>query len=127
MKDSEKTETSIGISRMVKITHGHRDKLEKLLNNTVKTLQDYQREYLLMVDQKNAEGLDTLIHTSTMTLYYIEAKKLDELMRTTRELLSENASEGKLAASVESSSSEFNAVMNSLRKMDLDQVLRENS
>ena len=127
MKNSNKASASIGISRMVKITHGHKDKLDKLLNSTIKTLKDYQREFLLLVEQKDTEGMDTLIHTGTMTLYYIEAKKLDDLMRETRQLLAENADEGKLLACVQASSSEFKAVMNSLGEMDLDQVLLENS
>lgn len=127
MEDSNKTTSSIGVSRMVKITHGHRDKLEQLINNTIKTIQDYRREFLLLAEQKNAEGMDTLIHTGTMTLYYIEAKKLDELMRETRRLLSENADEHKLLACVQASTAEFKAVVNSLGEMDLDQILLENS
>ena len=127
MSDPNKSQGSIGLSRMVKITHGHKDKLDKLLKNTIKTLQDYRREFLHKVEQNDSEGLDLLIHTSTMTLYYIEAERLDGLMRQTKQFLAQKTDKVGLSTSIEETLSEFKAVMHNLEKMDLDQVLREHS
>lgn len=111
---------------MVKITFGHRDKLAKLLNNTVSTLKDYKVEFERILRQKDHEGLGVLIHTSTMTLYYIEATRLEQLMRTCRELLLKDDSQA-LQNATAATIAEFDSVMDAVNNFDLDRALQEYS
>lgn len=127
MSQKENTPSTIGISRMVKITFGHRDKLAKLLNNTLLTLQDYKEEFERHLRDKDHEGLGVLIHTSTMTLYYIEASRLDHLMRECRELLLENTGSEALEHATSATIAEFDSVMANVNDIDLDQALKEYS
>lgn len=127
MSNRENNGAEIGISRMVKITFGHKDKLQKLLNNTISTLQDYKEEFERHLREKDHEGLGVLIHTSTMTLYYIEATRLDKLMRRCRALLLDDNGSKALQDASTATLKEFNAVMAAVKAIDLDQALREHA
>ena len=127
MSQEDSNPSIIGISRMVKITFGHRDKLAKLLSNTLSTLKDYKEEFEQLLQEKDHEGLGVLIHTSTMTLYYIEASKLDQLMRECRELLIRNPGSEELLHATTATIAEFNSVMAAVNDIDPDQALREYS
>lgn len=120
------TPSTIGISRMIKITFGQRDKLAKLLSNTLSTLQQYKKEFEHLLQKRDHEGLGVLIHSSTMTLYYIEATRLDKLMRECRELLLENPTSEKLAEATKATIAEFHSVMAAINDIDPDQALMEN-
>lgn len=119
-------EGRIGLSRMVKITNRQKDKLETLISRTIETLEGYNQEFKTAAEERDKKALDTLIHKGTMTIYYIEAQKLDTLMQQTREAVKEKQlSAALLEKKIQETSTEFSSVIKQLKAVDINALLEE--
>ena len=59
--------------------------LDKLINSSLKAINTYRKEFITAASNKDVEALSGLIHKNTLTLHYVEAKILENLISNFRE------------------------------------------
>ncbi len=80
-------EASYNISRYTSLAGKNKEVLEKLIKNSFKSINIYKEEFTAASKEKDAGALSNLIHKNTITLHYIQAKPLDDMIITFREML----------------------------------------
>jgi PAS domain S-box-containing protein len=85
--EEEMPEPSYDISRYLSLAGKNKKVLHKLLENSVKTMELYKKEFIQAADGKDVEKLSDLIHKNTTSLHYLQAHRLKDEINEYRELL----------------------------------------
>lgn len=85
---SEKNPISFDISTLRKVSQKDPEVLSKLINNSLKGIKKYRREFEAAAGEENEKALNELIHKNTMTLHMVKAERLSKYNKEYKELLS---------------------------------------
>ncbi|WP_051286350.1 PAS domain S-box protein [Salinimicrobium terrae] len=89
----EKEDPLFEISRYTEIAGENEEILKKLLSNSIKSLQLYQKEFTTAANEKNLVGLSDLVHKNTTSLHYLQANGLTKKINEFREILTNSDSD----------------------------------
>ena len=90
--------------------------LKKFKLSTLDALKSYQTDFQDAIEKKNVKQIADLLHRSTMSLYYIQADPLTDLLKECRRMLEEKEDEQLLSDMVEKCNVEFNTIISGLSK-----------
>ena len=108
---------SFSLTRYKKMAKNKPEYLRKFRLSTLDALISYQKDFKKAIKKRDIEQLSNLIHTSTMSLYYIQADNLSELLKECRTLLrSTPVNEQSLSSSIEECNEEFKKIIEGLKK-----------
>lgn len=118
-KGTAKKKASYNLDRYKKMANNKPEYLKKFRLSTLDALISYQKEYTEAITNKNLQKISDLIHTSTMSLYYIQADPLSDLLKECRRILKEDmGNETLLAERVNACNKEFRTIIKGLQKED---------
>lgn len=86
---------SFDISRYLALAGSNKNVLQKLIGNSVKTMELYREEFSLAAEAKDVHKLSNLIHKNTTSLHYLQANRLKDEIHQYRELLKKKSTELK--------------------------------
>ncbi|GHC58654.1 PAS domain-containing hybrid sensor histidine kinase/response regulator [Ulvibacter litoralis] len=113
---SKKTE-SFNLARFEKMANNKPEYLKKFRLSTLDAIISYQKDFQKAITERKVAKLSELIHKSTMSLYYIAAEPLSELLKECRLILAEDSkNETLLTAKVNECNNEFTCIINGLRE-----------
>lgn len=75
------------LERLVQVSNQDPEILQKLIGNSLKSIQQYRKEFTAAANAGSRKNLDELIHKNKMTLHYIGAQRLTGAVDHYRELL----------------------------------------
>ncbi|RMA58994.1 PAS domain-containing hybrid sensor histidine kinase/response regulator [Ulvibacter antarcticus] len=110
---------SFKLDRYIKMANNKPEYLKKFKLSTLDALISYQKDYNKAIVKNDIKMISDLIHKSTMSLYYIEADPLTELLMESRSMLqAENKDESLLNDKVTECNKEFIIIINGLTEKD---------
>ena len=75
---------TISFSRLTSLSKNNPEILKKLISNSMESIKKYEEEFASVASDANHTKLGELIHKNTMTLHYIQAERLGELIENFR-------------------------------------------
>lgn len=75
---------TISFSRLTSLSKKDPEILKKLISNSMESIKKYEEEFTSVAGDANHIKLGELIHKNTMTLHYIQAERLGELVENFR-------------------------------------------
>ncbi|MEM0518965.1 ATP-binding protein [Aequorivita flava] len=114
--DNTTIEESFSLERYQKMANNNPKYLRKFIKSSLKAIKDYEGEFKTALKNKDVSGLESLIHQSTMTLYYIKAEKLTSLMKKCKDLIATNDSDTNLKLAIDDCNKEFAIIFEGLKK-----------
>lgn len=78
---------SFSISRYVQLSRKDPEILRKLIENSLTSIEKFEKEFLAAAQNNSSKKLGELIHKNNMTLHYIQVEKLPGLIENYRTLL----------------------------------------
>ena len=115
-KDDVKKVESFNLTRYEKMANNKPEYLKKFKLSTLDALKSYQTDFQDAIEKKNVKQIADLLHRSTMSLYYIQADPLTNLLKECRRMLEEKEDEQLLSDMVEKCNVEFNTIISGLSK-----------
>lgn len=117
LKIKAKKNKSFNLDRYRKMAKNKPEYLNKFRMSTLNALFSYQKDYNKAIKKKDLQMISDLIHTSTMSLYYIEAVQLSELLKESRSILQQEVlDEALLTNKVIECNNEFKIIMKGLQE-----------
>lgn len=117
-------EPSFDVSKFIKMANHNAVYLDKFIRSTLDAMIIYEQEYLNAIQAKDAEMLGDLIHKSTMSIFYIQANKLDKIMEETQILLINHIKDKKLLQTkFNEGTAEFKKIIDGLKKLKAKEIL----
>ncbi|PKA84343.1 PAS domain S-box-containing protein [Ulvibacter sp. MAR_2010_11] len=113
----ETAKVSFSLRRYEKMANNKPEYLKKFRLSTLDALISYQKDFTNAVANKNIKNLSDLIHKSTMSLYYIQADPLSNLLKECRIILEENNGDDALLSSkIHECNEEFKVIIKGLQR-----------
>ncbi|WP_037325453.1 PAS domain-containing hybrid sensor histidine kinase/response regulator [Salinimicrobium terrae] len=81
---------AFSLTRLLQVSNQNPDILQKLLRNSLNSVQRFKEEFTDAATQSDSEKLDDLIHKNKMNLHYIQAEKLADAVESYRKLLEDS-------------------------------------
>lgn len=78
---------SLSLSRLVLLAREDPEILEKLIQNSLKSMENFEKEFLAAANEDSPKSLGELIHKNNMTLHYIQVERLTGVIESYRALL----------------------------------------
>lgn len=115
---------SFDVSKFVKMANRNAIYLDKFIKSTIDALLTYEQEFTVAVKENNAEMLGDLIHKSTMSIFYIQADNLSELMEEVKALMEKRIKDKKtLEKKSHQCTAEFKKIIEGLKKLKASEIL----
>src|SRR5690606_8030532 len=111
----ENNNGSFDLSNMLRFSKQDPEVMEKLTENSLKSLKKYREEFEAAADAENVTEIEELIHKNTMTLHMIKAEKLTALTENFKDLLHNGAPKEYLRKKRSDVLLEFDEVINGLK------------
>ncbi len=112
----EVPQASFNLSRYKKMAQNKPEYLQKFVMSTLDAMVGYQKDFNKAVKKRKLGELSDLIHKSTMSIYYIQADGLSELMKECRSLLEEpTVNEALLSKKASACNAVFNEIITGLK------------
>lgn len=113
---SEDGKESFSLTRLMEASNQDPEILQKLLVNSLNSIQKYKEEFTAAAREENGKKLDELIHKNKMNLHYLQAEKLPGAVEKYRELLEDPEAHKKdLLTSKREIISEFEKIITGLQ------------
>lgn len=77
----------VGLEKFLELAKGNKEIYDKLIENSRQSIINLQKEFSETVFDLKGEKLSQLMHKNTMTLHYLQAQHLSQLMEDFREAL----------------------------------------
>ena len=123
-KSCKNLEAIFDLSRFVKMANNKPEFLKKFVINTAYSFEDYLDSFIAAVDKEDPEAISDLIHKSTMSVYYIQADSLVNLLRECQYCLeNETVTSQKTKKVIEKTLQEFHKIINGLKKVNFDALI----
>jgi PAS domain S-box-containing protein len=108
---------SFNLERFQKMANNKPEYLKKFRLSTLDALISYQKDFKKAIKTKDINALSGLIHKSTMSLYYIQADPLSDLLNECRRILTEEPENKSLIIKNKKKiKDEFTIIINGLKK-----------
>lgn len=75
------------VERLVQVSKQNPEILQKLILNSLKSIQKYKEEFTTAAREESLSNLSDLIHKNKMNLHYIHAKRLEDKVESYRRLI----------------------------------------
>ncbi|SOC81053.1 PAS domain S-box-containing protein [Salinimicrobium sediminis] len=112
-------EPSLDITRYTTIAGKNIEVLQKLISNSVRTLEIYKEEFIAAAGDQDADELSNLVHKNTTSLHYLQANRLKREIEEFRGLLKiEPIPEQDLQAKQKEIQTEFEFVTARLKALE---------
>jgi CheY-like chemotaxis protein len=112
-----KNKQSFSLARFEKMANNKPEYLKKFKLSTLDALISYQNDFDKAITERKAKILSDLIHKSTMSLYYIQADPLSDLLKECRFILeTDSGNEELLYTKSNACNDEFHIIMKGLRE-----------
>lgn len=107
---------SFNLDRYKKMANNKPEYLKKFKLSTLDAVISYQEDFHEAMLEKDSKKLSALIHQSTMSLYYIEADPLTNLLKECRKILKEDyKNDALLSTKCDECNKEFHTIIQGLR------------
>ncbi len=98
--------------------------LDKFIKSTLDAFILYEQEFLDAIKANSEEMIEDLIHKSTMSLFYIQANKLSEMMEETKSIIAKKGNKpGALQKKSKECAAEFKKIIKGLKKLKASEIL----
>ncbi len=87
LEEDETNIASFNVSRYTGLAGTNKEVLKKLIGSSLKAVRTYKEEFIAAAGEKDLEAISNLIHKNTITLHYIQANILGEMIIKYREML----------------------------------------
>src|SRR5690606_24543595 len=114
---TEDYNASFDLTSMFRLAKQDPEIMEKLIENSLKSLRKYREEFEAAADAENVTDLEELIHKNTMTLHMIKAEKLTILTENFKELLQNGATAEQIKEKRSEVLGEFEEVITGLESL----------
>lgn len=106
------------ISRYKSIAGKNKDILNKLIQNSIRSLETYQEEFTAAAREKSPDSLANLIHKNTTSLHYLQANRLKNKINEFRNILENSGgNEEDLGRKQTEVQEEFELIINELSEL----------
>ena len=114
------------LSYYVKVTKKNEASLEVLLKKTIKAFEEYKEQFSVAIESKDIEKLADLVHKIKMTIHYIQARRLDEVIQEARKLIIKGEQDANLIqAKLGELQVEFQRVIDGLKSVRTRDLIRK--
>lgn len=96
LKIKRKANSSFDVSKLVKMANSNALYLDKFLKSTLTAMEIYEQEFLDSVKAGSSQNLGELIHKSTMSIFYIKANHLANLMEEVKNIMEKGNSDTEI-------------------------------
>ncbi|WP_010228892.1 response regulator [Gillisia marina] len=101
-KLKEDQKPSFDVSKFVKMANSNSLYLDKFIKSTLDAFILYEHEFLDAIKANSEEMIEDLIHKSTMSIFYIQANNLKEMMEETKSTIAKKGNKpGPLQKKIE--------------------------
>ena len=122
----EKNIEPFDLSYYVKITKRREALLEELLKKTIKAFEEYKEQFSVAIGSKDVGKFADLVHKIKMTIHYIQAKRLDEVIQEARKVIDKDEQDANLIQEkLEELQVEFQRVLNGLKSVEVRDLIRK--
>ncbi|APG59497.1 PAS domain-containing hybrid sensor histidine kinase/response regulator [Christiangramia salexigens] len=120
-----KREPSFNLERLVKMANNRSEFLEKFIHNTSISFEDYLKDFEIACLERSHEKTGELIHKITMSVYYIQANRLNSSLSDFRESVkSGEFTSCELQTKSDEIKKEFQTIIRGLRATDAESLLK---
>ncbi len=113
----------VNLERYHQLAKGDKAILTRLIKNSLKSIKKLREEFSLTVYNEKGEKLRRLIHKHTMTLHYLQAYRLSQLLEEYRENLQEEIEKQVQEDEKANIMEELDKIITRLTKTDPSQLL----
>ena len=114
------------LSYYLNITKRREASLEELLQKTIKAFKEYKEQFSIAIESKDVDKFADLVHKSKMTIHYIQAKRLDEVIQEARKIMEKDEQDAKLIqVKLGELQVEFQRVIDELRLVRARDLIRK--
>ncbi|MFV8225764.1 response regulator [Christiangramia aquimixticola] len=115
---------TFNLARFIKMANNKPEFLKKFIINTAKSFEDYLGDFEKALAKEDPVLISELIHKSTMSVYYIQADRLTELLRKCELGLEKKENHNiDIEKTVKKSRKEFHKIINGLKEVDVDVLI----
>jgi hypothetical protein len=123
--EGEADKTSYDVSKFIKMANNNEQYLDKFIQSTLKALVEYEQDFQKAVRTKSSKMLGDLIHKSTMSLFYIQADKLTDLLNKLQFSMEQGTlEEDEIVKKAAECSLEFNNIIEGLKRIDAGELVK---
>lgn len=113
VETEENLVSSYTLTKYEKMANNNPVYLKKFVVSTLDALISYKSDFIQAIENKNSKDVSDLIHKSTMTLFYIQANRLTQLLKESCELVAKK-DDPLLDAKVNECLTEFETIIQGL-------------